>query len=137
MLTGLINRLINELIVLLKLKIIEQRYMNCQEEEPGPLLQKLDSYGDLKCLVIGQLGEGSQDLHDLLQIFATEKIERIRRSSGRPASDHERGLILQQLRRRFSASAVGAQSCCLLSRLGHTGQNVGLAAKRRSEEMKR
>ena len=120
-----------------KLKTIEKKYMNSNDNEPGILQQKLDSYGNLRGLVMGQFGEGSQDLHDLLQQFATEKTEKIRRSSGRPLGEHERGLILQQLRRRLSVAAIRAQSCCLLSRLGHTGVGARRAAKRCSSDKRR
>ena len=78
----------------------------------GPLEQKLDSFGDLCGMVIGQMCEGSQGIHTLLQRLATEKAEKIRRSTGRPVDDHERGLILQQIRRRLSVAAVISQSSC-------------------------
>merc|ERR1711954_75217 len=120
-----------------KLRRIDQSYLGSNDNEKGPLERKLDSFGDLHCLVVGQLAEGSQDLHKLLQIFASEKADKIRRSSGRPLSANERGQLLQQLRRRLSVCAVRAQSACLLSRLGHYGPAARSAAKRRETDRQR
>ena len=129
------NRLPREYRV--KLRRIDQQYLGSDENHKGPLERKLETFGDLYCLVVGQLGEGSQDLHKLLQVFATEKADEISRSSGRPLSANERGLLLQQLRRRLSVCAIRAQSACLLSRLGHYRPAAQAAAKRRETEIQR
>ena len=82
-------------------------------------------------------GEGSQDVNSLLKRLSYKKADKVRRSTGHPLSDHERGLMLQQLRRCLAVCSVSAQSSCLLSRLGHYGPGASLAAKRRSQDMQR
>ena len=45
---------------------IDKTYGNTPENQTGPVETKLNSYGDLLGLVVGQFGEVSQDLHNLL-----------------------------------------------------------------------
>ena len=40
----------------------------------GPLERRLQSYGQLQCLVIGAFQEGSKDLHSLLEVLADSKL---------------------------------------------------------------
>ena len=68
---------------------------------------------------MGQFGEVSQDLHNLLIKFAEERSASISRSQGVPVSNELHSLIVQQTQRRFSVCAIKAQSACLISRLGH------------------
>ena len=81
-------------------------------------------------------GEGSQDVNSLLKRLSYKKADKVRRSTGHPLSDHERGLMLQQLRRCLAVCSVSAQSSCLLSRLGRYGPGASLAANRRSQDMR-
>ena len=120
-----------------KARNIDQRCLGVGEDQRGPLEQKLESFGDLQGIVIGQFGEGSQDLHKLLHTFASEKADRLGRLTGRPLSDNQRGLLLQQIRRQISVCSIRAQSSCLLSRLGHTGQGARQAAQRRSADLRK
>ena len=98
----------------------------------GPVERKLDSFGDLLGLVVGNLGECSQDLHNLILSFAEERVRNMCRSKGLPVDDNTRSLIIQQYRRRLSVCAVRAQSGCLLSRLGHMSEGARSAAQRRA-----
>ena len=90
--------------------------------------RKLDSFGELQCLVLGQYSEGSQHLHDLLDRLATLKAESHSHNIGRAVSDQERALFLHYYRRRLSITAVRAQAQCLLARTGHLSQGVVEAA---------
>ena len=36
----------------------------------GPLVRRLQSFGELQTFVVGNWGEGSEDLHALVQTFA-------------------------------------------------------------------
>ena len=120
-----------------KLRRIDQQFLGTDENQKGPLEQKLDTFGDLRCLVVGQLCEGLQDLHKLLQTFASEKAEKLGRASGRPLSVNERGLLLQQPRQRLLVCAIRAQSACVLSRIGHYGPAARSAAQRRETDRHR
>ena len=115
-----------------KARHIDQNYNNTTADQSGPVQLRLESFGDLQGLVIGQFCEGSQDLHNLLAVFADEKAANLSRSKGVPVSKHQHSLILQQFRRRFSVTAVNAQSACLLTRLGHMGEGARQAAQRRA-----
>ena len=97
----------------------------------------LKSFGDLSCLVAGQYGEVSQDFHELLKRLVSSKAAHTAQLEGRPISDNERGLILNQLRRRLSVSIIKAQSSCLLSRLNHMTPGAKEAAKRRAAAKQR
>ena len=88
--------------------------------------------GGLSGLVVGQLGECSQDLHDLLLRFAEERAANLGRAQGIPLSNNQQALILQQFRRRLSVCAIRAQSACLLSSLSHYGESAHQSAQRRA-----
>ena len=98
----------------------------------GPVQQKLESFGDLSGLVIGQFGECSQALHSLLRSLSDIRVENMSRSRGIQLLEEKTSLILQQYRRRLSVCSIRAQSACLLSRLGHMSEGVRLAAQRRA-----
>jgi hypothetical protein len=115
-----------------KARTIDQLYCGTSPDHIGPVQQRLEGFGNLLCLVVGQYGECSQDIHDLLSRFAVEKANKECRSTGRPITESARGQILQQHRRRLSVCAVRAQAACLLSRLGHTGDGARQAAQRRA-----
>ena len=74
----------------------------------------------------------SQDFHLLLSRLATSKARMVSQNEGRPISDNERGLILNQLRRRLAVTIIKSQSNCLLSRLAHMSPGAKEAAQRRA-----
>ena len=91
----------------------------------------IKSFGELLCIVAGQYAEVSQHTHDLLKRLASSKAAHISHFEGRLVSEQEEGILLNQLRRRFSISIVTSQSKCLLSRLGHYSPGAKEAAQRR------
>ena len=120
-----------------KARHIDQLYSGTTEDPVGPVQQKLESYGRLFGLVVGQLSECSQDLHDLLVRFADEKAANSSCYQGIALSISQKSMILQQYRRRLSVCAIRAQLACLLSRLGHFSENARHAAQRRAQCMSR
>ena len=88
-------------------------------------------YGELFGLVVGAFGEGSDDLHELIQILAEKKVGANGLRRGREASEEELGVVVGQIRRALSTASVRAQSQCLISRLNCVGQGFAQAAKRR------
>ena len=118
-----------------KARNLDQIYNNVTIDQTGPIEQKLESFGNLKCLVVGQFAECSQDLQDLLIKLAEEKFKKLSRSGGILLDDSKLSLILQQYRRRFSVCAIRSQAACLLSRLGHISEGARLAAQRRAHFM--
>ena len=107
-------------------------YNGTAQNQVGPVESKLHSFGEVIGLVVGQMGECSQGLHDLLLSFAEEKFQNLNRTKGMSLGKDMHSLIIQQVRRRFSVCAIRAQSACLLSRLSHFSQGACLAAQRRA-----
>ena len=100
---------------------LDQRHHGSAPGQVGPLQRRLESFGVLQCLVIGCAGEGSQDLHSLIQSLADSRARYQSRATGHQVSEAEQGMILSQYRRILSCTFVRAQAQCLLSRMGHMG----------------
>ena len=115
-----------------KAQKIDRKYCGSNQNQEGPLEQRLKGFGDLICLVAGQYGEVSQHFHDLLAKLSKAKASHIGQMEGRQLSESERDLLLQKMRRRLSVTIIRAQSACLLSRLGHFSPGAKEAAKRRA-----
>ena len=66
-----------------KARNIDIKYHNTVPGQIGPLEQRLRGFGDILRLVVGQYGEISQDLHDLLKQLASAKAKHISLHEGR------------------------------------------------------
>ena len=97
----------------------------------GPVENKLLQYGELKGLVVGAFGEGSEDLHDLVQTIAESRVNSVGLLRGEKCSEAELGCVVGQVRRMLSSANIRAQGQCLLARMSQAGEGVGQAAKRR------
>ena len=102
------------------------------EETMGPVERKLLQFGDLLGLVVGAYGEGSEDLHSLIQNLAESTVNAMGLRRGRQASEEELGVVVGQIRRSLSTTFKRAQAQCLISRLNCTGQGFAQAYKRRN-----
>ena len=101
------------------------------EEHKGPIQRRLEEYGDLIGLCFGAWGEGSKQVHQLVQTLAESRLKFQGLQLGRPGSDQELGVLVGQVRRRLSLVAIQAQVECLLSKLHQVGPgNVQLAKRR-------
>ena len=49
---------------------LDRQYCNVSDGAPGPISQKLATYGHVWGLAFGAYGEASPDVHELLQILA-------------------------------------------------------------------
>ena len=101
-------------------------------QEMGPVERKILLYGHLVGLVVGAFGEGSGDLHSLVQSLAESKVTAMRLRRGGQASEEELGMVVCHIRRSLSTTFVRAQAQCLLSRLNCTGQGFAQAFKQRN-----
>ena len=81
-------------------------------------------------------GEGSEDLHALVQTCAEARVAHICRSTGRQESEHLLGTIVGQYRRLVSTCAVRAQAMCTLARVGLITPAAKEAARRRQVAMR-
>ena len=77
-----------------------------QPGEVGRLVARLQSFGELRCHVVGQWGEGSKDLHHFVPVCAEARVAHLTRATGRQESEHLLGLIVGQYRRLLSVTAV-------------------------------
>ena len=118
------------------LERLDRLHHQVQPGETGPLVARLQSFGELQGLVAGQWGEGSADLHALIQSCAESKVAHICRSTGRQESENELGVIVGQYRRLISTVAVRAQARCALARVGLISPAARNAAKRRQWSQK-
>ena len=114
-----------------KARVADQTYCNHNVDRTGPVERKLLQFGNLFGLVVGAFGEGSEDLHELIQILAESKVGALGLRWGREATEQEMATVIGQIRRSLSTTSVRAQAQCLLSRLSCVGQGYAQAAKRR------
>ena len=111
-----------------KARNTDRQFGGVEEGRVGPVETKLLQYGKLQGLVVGAFGEGSEDLHSLVQTIAESKVSSMGLASGRS----ELGVIVGQVRRMISTVSVRAQVQCLLSRVNMIGEEgVTRASKRR------
>ena len=93
--------------------------------------RNLEEFGDLLGLVVGAWGEGSEDLHNLVQVLAQSRVDSVGRARGRPASEAELGVAVGQIRRRLSVACLRANMTCLLTRMSLLGESARQAQGRR------
>ena len=79
-------------------------------ENVGPVERKLLQFGDVIGLVVGAFGEGSEDLHDLVQQMAESRATSMGLKRGREATDAEIGMAVGQIRRAINTTVVRAQA---------------------------
>jgi hypothetical protein len=99
--------------------------------ETGPLVSRLQSWGELLGYVAGAWGEGSQDLHALIQAGAESRVAFECRSSGRQETERRLGAKVAEYRRLVSTCCVRAQAQCLVARIGLISPAARVAAQRR------
>ena len=58
-----------------KVANIDHQVLHVPEDQVSPLQRRLEGFGDLMGLVVGAFGEGSEDLHSLVQIMAESRLQ--------------------------------------------------------------
>ena len=111
---------------------LDRKYHGTQAGQVGPLVRRLDSFGNLQGLVMGAFQEGSKDLHALLESLADSKLRAKGLARGREGSEQERSIMIAGLRRELSLAAAKANSASLLDRVARIGEANRQAAKRRA-----
>ena len=96
----------------------------------GPLVARLNGYGELLCLVAGAWGDCSTHLYELIITCAESCVAHPCRSTGRPEMDSQLGVITGQYRRLLSSCIVRAQTQRLISRIGVISPEARLAAQK-------
>ena len=106
-------------------------YGASREGTTGPVENKLLQYGDLQGLVVGAFGEGSEDLHSLVQLLAESKVNAMGLARGRGGTEAELGMLVGQIRRMLSITNVRAQAQCLLARMNSIGGGGGFSSQKK------
>ena len=97
----------------------------------GRVERKLTGYGQVRGLVFGAFGEASGGVHELVQMLGETRVKAVGVQQGRETVKGEMGVIVGQVRRLLSVTAVRAQAECLLSRVRGVGGGTEAARRRR------
>ena len=114
-----------------KAKNIDKNILGVNENEKGPVERRLNEFGEIIGLCFGAWGEGSEDVHKLVNIIAESRLKHQGLKFGKPGSKYELGMLVGQVRRRLSVATLKAQVNCLLSRLHQVGPGNSQLAKKR------
>ena len=76
-----------------KLAVYDRRFHGTVGQEVGPLVTRLQGFGELQSLVVGPWGNGSKHLHDLVHTLAESRIATRSRARGWEGGDKELGLV--------------------------------------------
>ena len=114
---------------------LDQRFHGTARQQAGPLqrrLQELVGEAGLQGLVVGRWGEGSRDLHSLVQGLAEARALHLARLNGVPTTAGTLATIIGSYRRILSCTFVRSQESCLLAWMGHLDGGARDAAVRRT-----
>ena len=119
-----------------KARNTDQQYCGTAPGTTGPVETKLGTLGEVKGVVVGAFGEGSEDLHSLIHHLAISRVRVAGPQKGRRGQmrteEAELALTTSFLRRTLSVVGVRAQAKLLLGRLEVIGPGAGAAAGRRN-----
>ena len=122
-----------------KARNTDQQYCGTIQGITGPVETKLGSMGEVKGLVVGAFGEGSDDLHSLIHHLAISRVRVAGPQKGRRGQvrteEAELSLTTAFLRRTLSLVGVRAQARLLLGRLEVIGPRATAAAGRRNHAL--
>ena len=114
-----------------KARDVDRAYGGVVEGTVGRVQRKLVDFGEVRGLVFGAFGECSEGVHELVHHLANSRLKAEGLQQGRESVKGELGVLVGQVRRILSVTAVRAQAECLLSRLRHVGRGAGAAYGRR------
>ena len=110
---------------------LDRRHHGTAHGEAGPLVQLLQSFGELQCYVAGAWGEGSVHLHSLIQTCAESRVAHLVRTTGKQEMEGKQSGLVAQYRRLVSTCVVRGQAQCILSRVSAiSGAAKGASARR-------
>ena len=119
-----------------KARSTDRQYCGTPEGTIGPVESKLGRLGDVKGVVVGAFGEGSDDLHALIHHLASSRVRVAGPQKGKRgqvrSEEAELALTTAFLRRTLSLVGVRAQARLLLGRLEVIGPGAAAAAGRRN-----
>ena len=80
------------------------------------------------------IGEASGGVHELVHVLANSRLKAEGMQQGRQTESGELGVLVGQIRRILSVTAVRAQAECLLSRLRNVGSGTCSSIHRLSSQ---
>ena len=112
---------------------MDQKIIGTPTGTRGPVETELEQYGEIMGLCFGAWGEGSRDVHELVDVLAKSRLKAQMLEVGRhdEGSNNELALVTGQIRRKLSETVVKSQVNCLLSRLHQVGPGNKQLAKKR------
>ena len=110
---------------------LDRLHHGTQPGEVGPLVSRLQEYGELQGLVAGAWADGSRHLHDLIDTCVDSQVQHLIRSTGQMELEGQRSVLTGQFRRLVSVCVVRSQAKCLISRIGVISPEARAAAGRR------
>ena len=119
-----------------KARDVDRVYGGAVDGTVGRVQRKLLVYGEVRGLVFGAFGEASEGVHELVHLLANSRLKAEGLQQGRESAKGELGVVVGQVRRILSVTAVRAQAECLLSRLRSVGSGAGAAYGRRQGIMR-
>ena len=114
-----------------KAKNVDRVYGGVAEGAVGRVQRKLEEFGEVRGLVFGAFWEASEGVHELVHVLANSRLKAVGLQQGRQTGSGELGVLVGQIRRILSVTAVRGQAECLLSRLRNVGRGTGVAYRRR------
>ena len=119
-----------------KARATDQMYCGTEVGTIGPVETKLGSLGEVRGIVVGAFGEGSDHLHNLIHHLAVSRVQVAGPQKGRRgqvrSEEAELAITTSFLRRTLSLVGVRAQARLLLGRLEVIGPGAAAAAGRRN-----
>ena len=76
-----------------KAKLVERQFGGVQEGTVGPVQRKVESFWVIKGLVFRAFGEGSEDVHTLVQSLASSRAKTVALQRGRECGEGELAVI--------------------------------------------
>lgn len=124
---------------LAKARRTDQTYCGTAQGTVGPVERKLGSLGRVHGIVVGAFGEGSDDLHSLINHLAVSRVRYAGPQLGRRGQlrteEAEIAISTTFLRKTLSICAVRSQAQVLLGRLEVIGPGSAAAALRRNNAL--
>ena len=115
-----------------KTRRLDGRSMSDPHGSPGPVEQKLASYGRIHALAFGAFGEASQDVHSLVKDLACGRAARDWPRLLCRDQDEAKALLARSLYRSLGLEAVRSQARLKLAGLSYVGTGVAAASCRRA-----
>ena len=112
---------------------LDHRHCGVTEGVPGPVTQKLATYGRVRGLAFGAYGEASTDVHELVQVLAKSCASRQWARMGARDPQEAAALLQRSLYRSWGLMAMRGQARLKLMGMSQVGSGAAAARARRTD----